>query len=113
MRIENKGRQRAAAGRGQPRMTNQTRDLWKNNWTQLLNCAFPDKSGPAMPEFSLAADSAEISNTRSVLPSRRPFTSHLGAAATCRYDSDHCNGQFFHRSFCTLIRETNFGWLNR
>ena len=42
-----------------------------------------------MPEFSLAADSAEISNTRSVLPSQRPLTSHLGAAATCRYDSDH------------------------
>lgn len=91
MRIEHKGRQRAAADRGQPRMTNQTRDLWKNNWTQLLNCAFPDKSGPAMPEFSLAADSAEISNMRSVLPSQRPFTSYLGVAATCRYDSDHSN----------------------
>lgn len=37
-----------------------------------------------MPEFSLAADSAEISNTRSVLPSQRPFTSHLGVAATLR-----------------------------
>lgn len=59
-----------------------------------------------MPEFSLAADSAEISNTRSVLPSQRPLTSHLGAAATCRYDSDHWNGQFFHQFFCTLIRDS-------
>lgn len=106
MRIEHKGRQRAAADRGQPRMTNQTRDLWKNNWTQLLNCAFPDKSGPAMPEFSLAADSAEISNMRSVLPSQRPFTSHLGVAATCRYDSDHWDGQFFRQSFRTLVRDS-------
>lgn len=58
-----------------------------------------------MPEFSLAADSAEISNTRSVLPSQRPFTSRLGAAATSRYDSDRWNGQFFHRSFRALIRD--------
>lgn len=59
-----------------------------------------------MPEFSLAADSAEISNMRSVLPSQRPFTSHLGVAATCRYDSDHWDGQFFRQSFRTLVRDS-------
>lgn len=54
--------QRAAAMRS-PRWPIKDRGLGKNNWTQLLNCAFPDKSGLVIPEHSLdIVDSAEISN---------------------------------------------------
>ncbi|KAK1137406.1 hypothetical protein K0M31_001917 [Melipona bicolor] len=60
MRIEHRNQQRVAATRG-PTSDGQS-NLWKNNWTQLLNCAFPDKSSPVMQELSLIADSAEISN---------------------------------------------------